>query len=131
MEIKRGGEIMDRRRFVASAMLLAMAPAAALAHHGWRWASDDEFALDGVIRSVRLGNPHGILEVEAADGALWTAELGQPWRHASAGLPDAELQPGVEIRLEGHRAADPAELRIKAERVVLDGMRYNLYPDRE
>lgn len=119
-----------RRRFLATAAALAGLPLAAAAHHGWGWASAEEFTLTGVIRGVRLGNPHGELSVEAADGALWTAELGQPWRHASAGLPEAELQPGVEIVLEGHRAADPDELRIKAERVVLAGMRYNLYPDR-
>jgi hypothetical protein len=121
---------MLRRRFIAAAAALAAAPLAARAHHGWRWADGEEFVLEGVIREVRLGNPHGLLQVEAGDGALWTAELGQPWRHEAAGLPDAELQPGVAIRIEGHRSADPADLTVKAERVVLAGTRYNLYPDR-
>jgi hypothetical protein len=123
--------MIHRRGFIAATAALAAAlPSAVRAHHGWRWASGEEFMLEGVIRTVRLGNPHGLLEVEAADGALWTAELGQPWRHAAAGLPDARLEPGVAILLEGHRAEDPAELRMKAERVVLGGVRYNLYPDR-
>jgi hypothetical protein len=117
------------RRALAAA-ILAMAPAAALAHHGWRWAEDAEFTLEGVIRDVRLGNPHGLIEVEDADGALWTVELGQPWRHERAGLSDSALAPGVAILIEGHRSADPADLVVKAERVVVDGMRYNLYPDR-
>ncbi len=122
--------MIDRRNLIAASAALAALPFAARAHHGWQWAEAEEFTLEGLIRDVRLGNPHGLMQVEAADGALWTAELGQPWRHAEAGLPDAELQPGVAIRLEGHRAADPAELRMKAERVVLAGVRYNLYPDR-
>lgn len=83
-----------------------------------------------MIREVRLGNPHGILTVEAADKAMWVVELGQPWRHAEAGLPEAELMPGVAITLEGHRSADPDELRMKAERVILAGVTYDLYPDR-
>jgi hypothetical protein len=120
--------MLHRRAFLAAAATLL--PAAALAHHGWRWVDDEEFTLTGVIRSARLGNPHGIIEVETAEGALWTAELGQPWRHAAAGLDEALIVPGVEITLEGHRSADAAQLVMKAERVVLAGMRYNLYPDR-
>ena len=41
----------------------------------------------GVIRGVRLGNPHGELDVEADDG-LWTAEIGQPYRNEQAGLTE-------------------------------------------
>lgn len=123
--------MMIHRRSVAAAVAaLAFLPRPVLAHHGWGWASDEEMTLEGVIRGVRLGNPHGELQVEDASGALWIAELGQPWRHARAGLPEAELVPGVAVVIEGHRAADPADLRIKAERIVLAGMRYNLYPDR-
>jgi hypothetical protein len=125
--------MLDRRALLAAAAALLpaslLAPGA-LAHHGWRWVDDEEFTLTGVIRSVRLGNPHGLIQVEAADGALWTAELGQPWRHAAAGLDEALIVAGVEITLEGHRSADPAELVMKAERVILAGMRYTLYPDR-
>ncbi len=120
--------MLHRRAFLAAAA--ALIPAAALAHHGWRWAADEEFTLTGVIRSVRLGNPHGLIEVETAEGALWTAELGQPWRHAGAGLDEALIVPGAEITLEGHRSADPDQRVMKAERVILGGMRYNLYPAR-
>src|SRR5262245_5620612 len=30
-----------------------------LAHHGWGWATAEEFELTGQITQVRLGNPHG------------------------------------------------------------------------
>ena len=40
------------------------------------------------------------------------------------------LAPGGEITVRGHRAADPAQLVVKAERLVLGGQVYDLYPDR-
>jgi hypothetical protein len=104
-------------------------PVAARAHHGWEWTSDEEFTLEGVIRGVRLGNPHGLLDVEAADG-MWVAEVGQPWRNHQAGLTDEMLVPGLELALEGHRSRDPEEKRMKAERVVIAGQVFDLYPDR-
>jgi hypothetical protein len=82
-----------------------------------------------VIRGARLGNPHGELDVEAADG-MWIAEIGQPWRNAQAGLTDDMLAPGVEVTLEGHRSRDPEEKVMKAERVIIAGRMHNLYPDR-
>jgi len=125
--------MLDRRLFLAlgGAVVAGFAPGIARAHHGWQWASDEEFTLTGTIREVRLGNPHGLLTVEAAeDGAMWIAEIGQPWRNAEAGLTDNLLRPGTPITLEGHRSADPEELRMKAERVIIAGQMYNLYPDR-
>ena len=106
-----------------------LVPAAAMAHHGWTWAEDEEFALAGVLRGARLGNPHGELDVEAADG-MWIAEIGQPWRNERAGLTDDLLAPGVELTLEGHRSRKPEERVMKAERVIIAGRLYDLYPDR-
>ena len=119
----------DRRQLLALVGGIAALPAMARAHHGWAWTSSEEFSLSGVIRDVRLGNPHGELDVEAEDG-VWLAEVGQPWRNARAGLTDEMLAPGVELTLEGHRSADPEEKRMKAERVVIAGVGYDLYPDR-
>ena len=122
--------MFDRRRFLAACGLAALVPAAAArAHHGWAWATDEEFSLSGVVRAARLGNPHGELEVEAEDG-MWVAEVGQPWRNASAGLTDELLAPGTELTLEGHRSTDPDEKVMKAERVIIAGRMYDLYPDR-
>ena len=119
-----------RRELLAAGVLAVLVlPAAALGHHGWSWATDEEFSLTGVIRSARLGNPHGELQVEAADG-MWTCEVGQPWRNAEAGLTDAMLAPGVELTLEGHRSRNPEELVMKAERLIIAGKLYDLYPDR-
>ncbi|HEX6141390.1 MAG TPA: DUF6152 family protein [Geminicoccaceae bacterium] len=124
---------MHHRRTILAALGAAMTLGlgrSALAHHGWRWTQDGNFELTGIIRAVRLGNPHGLLEVDA-DGEGWTVEVGQPWRNERAGLKDDMLVPGVEITASGHRAANPDEKRMKAERVTIDGQLYELYPDRD
>lgn len=112
------------------ALLVASATIPALAHHGWRWTSGENIALTGVIREASLGNPHGVLKVQAED-EMWTVEVGQPWRNERAGLTDAMLSPGVEATFHGEPSADAAEKRMKAERIEIDGEMHQLYPDRD
>ena len=102
----------------------------ALAHHGWAWTTGNNIELTGVITSVRLGNPHGRLEVNV-NGETWTLEVGQPWRNERAGLEDGDLAEGVEIRAIGEPAADVADKRLKVERLYLGEREYVLYPDRD
>jgi hypothetical protein len=102
----------------------------ALAHHGWGWASEEEFELTGKITNVRLGNPHGELSVDAK-GEKWTVEVGQPWRNEQAGLTPELLSVGRVITAHGHRSKKESEKLMKAERVIIDGKSYNLYPDRQ
>jgi hypothetical protein len=122
---------MHRRSILMAfgALLSAGLGRAAFAHHGWRWTEDGNFELTGVITAVRLGNPHGILDVDA-DGEAWIVEVGQPYRNARAGLTDDMLVPGVEIVASGGRSADHAENRMKAERITIAGVLYELYPER-
>jgi len=101
----------------------------ALAHHGWRWTAGGVFELTGIIESTRLGNPHGIVTINA-DGEKWTAEVGQPWRNERVGLTDEMFAKGREIKILGKRSSDEKELRVKAERVVMDGKNFDLYPER-
>jgi Family of unknown function (DUF6152) len=121
--------MLHRRRFISACAALGLLPAAARAHHGWSWAEDENFTLQGVIRGVRLGNPHGELDVEAADG-MWIAEIGQPYRNERAGLTEELLASGTEVTLEGHRSREPDEKLMKAERVIIAGQLYDLYPER-
>ena len=83
-----------------------------------------------MIKAAQLGNPHGLLTIDA-DGEEWTVEVGQPWRNERAGLTDDMLVPGVELTASGARSADHAENLLKAERIIIDGTTYNLYPDRD
>ena len=101
-----------------------------LAHHGWSWTTGGNIDLTGIIKTVRLGNPHGILKIDV-EGDEWTAEVGQPWRNERAGLQDGDLAEGVEIRLIGEPADDVSEKRIKAERLFLGKREYILYPRRD
>ncbi len=115
--------------------LLAMAvfgfvSATARAHHGWGWATDEEFEISGSIVDVRLGNPHGEVTIDSK-GEKWVVEVGQPWRNQDAGLIDDMFSVGRTITIHGHRSAKQDERLVKAERVIIDGKDYNLYPDRE
>ena len=72
---------MSRRLHLALLALSLLVPAsAALAHHGWAWTTGGNVELTGVIEQVRLGNPHGLLEVNV-EGESRTVEVGQPWRN--------------------------------------------------
>ncbi|MDQ0314257.1 DUF6152 family protein [Amorphus orientalis] len=109
-------------------MIAAAVPAAA--HHGWSWTTGDNVELTGVIVATRLGNPHGILEVDV-EGETWTVEVGQPWRNDRAGLTEGDLAEGVEIRAIGEPSADISERRLKVERLYLGDREYELYPGRD
>ena len=104
-------------------------PATILAHHGWGWATGEEFEITGEIVEVRLGNPHGEVDL-LVDEEVWVIEVGQPWRNDRVGLAD-KLIKGATITVHGHRSAKETERLVKAERVVIDSQDYNLYPNRE
>ena len=109
--------------------ILFLLPNNVFAHHGWGWATSEEFEITGQIVETRLGNPHGEVDL-LVDDVLWIVEVGQPWRNSRVGLTD-KLQKGVTLTVHGHRSADAEQRLVKAERVVIDGRDYNLYPDRE
>lgn len=104
--------------------------ATALAHHGWSWTTGGNIELIGVIESVKLGNPHGVVRVDV-EGESWVLEVGQPWRNERAGLKDGDLAEGVEIKAIGEPAADIADKRMKVERLFLGDKEYILYPNRD
>jgi hypothetical protein len=115
---------------IAGAILFGLAPVAPLpAHHGWAWATGEEFELAGTVKSVRHGNPHGTMYLNTRSGE-WTVEIGQPWRNDQAGITRELLKPGTRLLVHGHRSARKGERLMKAERIVIAGKSYNLYPDR-
>ena len=100
------------------------------AHHGWTWTTGKSVELAGVIKTSKLGNPHGILTLDVK-GQVWTVEVGQPWRNKNAGLNDSDFAVGKEIRLSGEPAANTSQKVIKALRVYVQDREHNLYPDRK
>ncbi len=110
--------------------LLVFSTGVALAHHGWSWTTGGNIELFGIIKSAKLGNPHGVLEVDA-EGDVWTVEVGQPWRNARAGLKPGDLAVGVELRIVGEPSTDINDRLMKAERIYIGSKEHNLYPDRD
>ena len=102
---------------------------AAVAHHGWNWAEEEQTEMQGTIREVYIGPPHPALQVEAADGEVWTVELGNPRQTAAAGFGEDSTAPGAPIVVLGHRSLDPADVRMKAVRITVDGTQYDIYPN--
>jgi hypothetical protein len=129
---------MTRRLFAANlpvifANLLAIflfVASPAIAHHGWSWTTGGNIDLTGIITSVQLGNPHGVLKVDV-EGEEWTVEVGQPWRNERAGLSDGDLAEGVEIRVVGEPSADQTQKLVKAETMYIGDQEYVLYPGRD
>jgi hypothetical protein len=106
------------KRIVWLLVAVLLLPQLSWAHHGWGWATDEEFEISGRIVEVRLGYPHGEVDIQVGE-ERWVAEVGQPYRHADAGLADSLLALGAWITVHGHRSARAAERLIKAERVVI------------
>lgn len=117
------------RSWAAAALALVLT-GPALAHHGWTWAEDVNAEIAGTIVSARLGNPHGELTL-AVGAERWIVEVGQPWRNERAGLTDALLAPGMKLGVSGHKHRDPKRKVFKAERLVIDGKTFDLYPYRD
>lgn len=117
-------------RRLLCALLMALAPGLAWAHHGWSWTTGENVEVTGLIQEADLGMPHGVLMLDV-DGEVWTIEVGQPWRNERAGLEDGDLAPGVEVRIEGEPAAGASERRLKAERLWIGDRTYELYPERD
>ncbi len=115
---------------VLVAISLLAAGATALAHHGWSWTTGGNIELTGIIASVKLGNPHGVVRVDA-EGEIWTLEVGQPWRNERAGLKNGDLAKGVEIRAIGEPSAEISDKRMKVERFYLGEKEFILYPNRD
>lgn len=112
----------------AAVFIAAAAPLSAIAHHGWAWTTGENRELTGTIVEVRLGNPHGELDLDV-DGETWTVEVGQPWRNERAGIKDGDFAKGVEVRVSGEASAD--DKLLKVERLWLNGNLHELYPNRD
>jgi hypothetical protein len=105
-------------RLTLALALLAAAPAAALAHHGWS-SYDSSQALDvtGTIKESGYEHPHGFIRLETKD-RTWLVVLAPPSRMQNRGLPREMLKPGTTATVVGYpRRGDPEEMR--AERITI------------
>lgn len=117
-------------RSVALALGLAgLATLPAVAHHGWSWTDSGFFQLDGIITEIYLGNPHATLDVDV-EGEIWRVELAPPGPTSASGFVEGVAQPGDEVTAIGNRSANEDEHRMKAVRVIVNGVTYDVYPSR-
>jgi hypothetical protein len=119
-----------RRTAWVLAAAAGMFATAAVAHHGWNWAEEEQTELEGTIREIYIGPPHPEVRVEGADGVMWRIELGNPRLTAASGFVEGVAAPGQTILVRGHRALDQSDIHMKAVRITIDGVQYDIYPDR-
>jgi hypothetical protein len=102
------------------AAILAIAPTAALAHHGWSSYDDTRtLTVKAPLSAVTWGNPHGAAKV-VWQKRTWDVVLAPVSRMEARGLTRDMLAPGKPVTLVGYPRKDgTAEMRI--ERVIAGG----------
>lgn len=97
-----------------SAILLA--PALAAAHHSFAVHYDPEQTqvVEGIAKSFRFTNPHGILLLEVTNDAgeieTWTVETTSPSAMRRRGWSQDMIKPGDTVRVDGYIARDGSHL---------------------
>jgi hypothetical protein len=102
------------------AAILAIAPTAAFAHHGWSSYDDTRtLTVKAPLSTVTWGNPHGAAKV-VWQKRTWDVVLAPVSRMEARGLTRDMLAPGKPVTLVGYPRKDgTAEMRI--ERVIAGG----------
>ena len=100
------------------AALIALTPAAAVAHHGWSsYDATRTLTVKGRLIAVTWGNPHGAAKVRYG-GKSWDVILAPTTRMEARGLTQDMLGPRQTVTLIGYPRTDgAAEMRI--ERVIV------------
>jgi hypothetical protein len=103
-----------------SALLLAAAPAAVMAHHGWgSYDASKTVVVVGPIQTAAYSNPHATITVKAPD-KVWTVTLAPVSRMQSRGATAELVAVGKTVKAEGYASkVEPSEMR--AERITVDG----------
>jgi hypothetical protein len=110
----------SRLVLVLTAGLVAGAPAALLAHHGWSgYDSSKPLTLTGTITESGYEHPHGFVRLETKE-KTWVVVLAPPSRMENRGLSRQTLVAGKTATVYGYpNRTDPDEVR--AERITVDG----------
>ena len=94
------------------ALLLALAPCAALAHHSFAvfFDGNKSISVTGVVVAFQFVNPHGVirLNVKNKDGAMeeWKFETNSPSILRRRGWTPESLTPGETVTIEGWPGRD-------------------------
>jgi uncharacterized protein DUF6152 len=101
-------------------LALALAPAAALAHHGWgSYDAANPITVEGTIETSKFENPHVVVTIKTPE-KVWTAVLGPPSRMNNRGAVAELVAVGKTIAAYGYKSrVEDGEMR--AERITVDG----------
>lgn len=104
---------------IAVFAVVAAAPMAALAHHGWSsYDPHTLVTLKAPILESRYQNPHGELVIEDG-GKRWLVVLAPVSRMQSRGLPREALAPGKAVTVVGYPSRTTVN-EMRAERITTD-----------
>jgi hypothetical protein len=117
---------MNVRTLLAAAAIALTLPVGALAHHGWSGQEDKITVMEGAIAAVSYRNPHGTIDIIAADKTRWTITLAPLPRMGARGLTADKLKVGDRVRVQGNRNLDKSRLELKASQITIGGVTTNL-----
>jgi hypothetical protein len=110
----------SHQRSVLAAFLtgsaIVLVPALGAAHHSFAVHYDPEKTqvVEGIAKSFRFTNPHGILLLEVTNDAgevdTWTVETTSPSAMRRRGWSQDMIQPGDTVRVDGYIARDGSHL---------------------
>lgn len=103
---------MRARYLLALAGALAVAPAAADAHHSFAafFDPDKSVSVTGTVTEFRFTNPHGMIAVDVRkpDGSIekWRAETNAPVVLVQRGWSRDSIKPGMTVTIDGWPSRD-------------------------
>lgn len=113
----------------------ALAAAPAWAHHSFAAAFDSTqpLTIKGVIKEVRLQNPHSFFFLEATDEngkkVTWSFEAATPTSLIRSGYKPGTLKAGDVVTIKGFHARDPhASFGAVREIITEDGRSFVVGP---
>jgi hypothetical protein len=84
-----------------------------LGHHSYEaFHTDRKIPVEGTIVRLLVENPHVLLNVKTADGAVYVAEWGPPNQLRRAGMRWNMLELGDTVAVSGSPMKDPAQHRL-------------------
>jgi hypothetical protein len=114
--------MMNVRRVSLLALVLAILPVAARAHHGQAMYDDKETTVQGVVKEFQYTNPHSwlLFDVTSKDGSVttWGFEAEGPNALLRNGIHKSDFAPGTKVTITTHamRNGQPAGMWLKAVR---------------
>ena len=107
-----------------AAVLLLTFGNSAYAHHSFAatYSVDKQVNVEGTITQFLFRNPHSFIKVEAPDEKgqvqTWTIEWGGGAQLNQEHVSRDTLKPGDKVTIAGNPGRDPAEHRIRMQKIV-------------